>query len=112
MEDIMDLPFVGQHEFDGEWGDDSLDLEGTMILVIQFARGALSLNGLTVKHSQVTDLVCWYLFTDCSLCTGVFSPVLTPSPFWLDCARCVSNMYKTLLVGLRRPATARLVAVG
>jgi len=40
VEDVVDLPFPGQREADGQGGDDFLDLEGTLILVFQFLRGA------------------------------------------------------------------------
>ena len=36
MEDVVDLLLLGQCEADGQWGDDFLNLEGTMIFVIQF----------------------------------------------------------------------------
>jgi len=35
MEDIVIPLLLGEGEMDGEWGDDFLDLEGTMILVVQ-----------------------------------------------------------------------------
>jgi len=35
MENIVYLPFAGKHELYREWGDDFLDLEGTVIFVIQ-----------------------------------------------------------------------------
>jgi len=58
VEDVVDLPFPGQHEADGYWGDDFLDLEGTVILVVQFLRVAARFDVAPIEHHQVSYLVC------------------------------------------------------
>ena len=72
MEDVVDLPFPGQREFDGEWGDDFLDLEGAVVLVIQLLGGAPSLDVPTIEHYQVADLVCRRLLA-CGVCVPAHS---------------------------------------
>ena len=42
----------------GERGDDFLDLEGTMILVVQFLRGAACFDVSAAEHYQVSYSVC------------------------------------------------------
>jgi len=54
----MDLSFSGKRETDGQWGDDFLDLEGTMILVIQLLRGVARFDVAPIEHHQVSYLVC------------------------------------------------------
>ena len=54
----MDLPLPGQREVNSEWGDDLLDLEGAMIFVVQFPRGAACFDIAAIKHYQVSYLVC------------------------------------------------------
>jgi len=59
VEDVVDLPFPGQHEPDSQGGDDFLDLEGTMILVVQLLLGMARLDVVSIEHYQVSYLVCW-----------------------------------------------------
>jgi len=58
MEDVVDLPIPRQREADSEWGDDFLNLEGTMILVVQLPQGAAGFNIPSAEHHQVSYLVC------------------------------------------------------
>ena len=58
VEDIVDLPFPGQPEADGQGGGGFLDLEGTMILVVQFLRGVMRFDVASVEHQHVSYLVC------------------------------------------------------
>jgi len=53
----MDLPSPGQRELDTQGGDDFLDLEGTMILVVQFLRGVVRFDVAPVEHYQVSYLI-------------------------------------------------------
>jgi len=57
MEDIVDLPFPGQCETDGQGGDNFLDLKGTMVLVVQFLREAACFDVALVEHYKVSYLV-------------------------------------------------------
>ena len=57
MEDVVDFPFPGQREADGQGRNDFLDLEGAMILVVQLPRGAARFDVAPVEHYQVSYLV-------------------------------------------------------
>jgi len=57
VKDIVDFPFPGQCEADGQWGDDFFDLKGTMVLVLQLLRGAACFDVAPVEHYQVSYLV-------------------------------------------------------
>ena len=59
MEDVVDLPFSRQREADGKWGDDFLDLEGTIIPVVPLFRRAARFNVVAIEHYQVSYLICW-----------------------------------------------------
>jgi len=50
MEDVVDLPFTGKREAYHEWRDDFLDLEGTMILVVQLLRGMACFDVAAIEH--------------------------------------------------------------
>jgi len=63
MEDIVDLPFSRQREVDGEWGDDFLDLKGTLIFVVQLLCWVTHFDVAAVEHHQVSYLVCWGFFS-------------------------------------------------
>ena len=58
MEDIVDLPFPGQRETDSQGGDNFLDPEGTMILVVQLLRRPARFDVAPIEHYQVSYLVC------------------------------------------------------
>ena len=51
MKNVMDFPFAGKHESDGQRRNDLLDLEGTVILVIQFLRWTARFNVASVEHN-------------------------------------------------------------
>ena len=55
----MDLPLSGQCEADGQWGNAFLDLEGTMIFVVQLLRWSARFDVTAVEHYQVSYLICW-----------------------------------------------------
>ena len=57
MENVVDLPFPGQCEADSQWGNDFLDLKGSMVLVVQFVRGAVRFDVASAEHHQVSYLV-------------------------------------------------------
>jgi len=59
LEDIVDLPFPGQHEADSQGGNDLPDLEGTVILVVQLLRGAARFDVASIEYYQVSCLVSW-----------------------------------------------------
>ena len=44
---------------DGEWGDNFLNLEGTMVFMVQFFRGATRFDVAATEHYQVSYLMCW-----------------------------------------------------
>ena len=62
VEDVVNLPFAGKREAYREWRDDFLDLEGTMIPVVQLLRGTACFDVVAVEHYQVSYLVCWGVF--------------------------------------------------
>jgi len=53
VEDVVDLPFAMQHEADGQRGNDLLNLEGTIIFVVQLLRRqrVLMLRPLSITKS-------------------------------------------------------------
>jgi len=57
VENIVDFPFSRQHEPDSKWGNDRLNLDGTMILVVQFLRRLARFNVASVEHNQVSYLI-------------------------------------------------------
>jgi len=59
MENIVYFPFVEKRESCRERGDDFLDLEGTVILVIQLLRGSTGFDVASAEHHQVPYLECW-----------------------------------------------------
>jgi len=59
MENIVYFPFAGERESYREWGDDFLDLEGTMILAIQLFQGSARFDVASAEHHQVPYLECW-----------------------------------------------------
>ena len=61
MENVVYFPLAGKRESYREWGDDFLDLEGTVILVIQFLRGPARFDVASAEHHQVPYLKCWGL---------------------------------------------------
>jgi len=56
MENIVYFPFAGERESYCERGDDFLDLEGTMILVIQLLLGSARFDVASAEHHQVPYL--------------------------------------------------------
>ena len=58
MENVVYFPFSGQRQPYREGGDASLNLEGTMILVIHFPRGVACFDISSIKHYEVPYLVC------------------------------------------------------
>jgi len=58
MENVVYFPLSGQRQPYHKGGDDFLDLERTMILVIQFPRRAARFDISAVKHDEVLCLVC------------------------------------------------------
>ena len=67
MEDVVYLPFPWERETSGERRDEFFDLEGTMIFVVHFPRGATHLDIASIEHDQVPYLVYGGL-----LATGVY----------------------------------------
>jgi len=63
VEDVVDLPFLGQREADSQSENDFLDLERTMIFVVKFPRWAARFDVAAVEHHQVSYLVCWVFFS-------------------------------------------------
>jgi len=62
VEDVMDLLFAGKREAHREGRDDFLNLESTMILVVQLLRGMACFDVSAAKHHQDSYLVRWGVF--------------------------------------------------
>ena len=57
VEDIVNLPFLGKRESDGEGQDDLFHLEGAMIFVVQLFRWSTCFDVASVEHDQVPYLI-------------------------------------------------------
>jgi len=84
IEDVVNLPFPRQHEADGKRVDDSFDLKGTMILVIQVLCGVTRFDVVAVKYYQVSYLICRRFFPGCvSISSYSFLHCFQPLPGFL-----------------------------
>ena len=59
MENIVYFPLAGKRDSYRERGDDFLDLEGTVIFVIQLLRGSAHSDVAPAEHHPVPYLECW-----------------------------------------------------
>jgi len=57
MEDVVNLPFLGQRESNCKGRDDLFYLEGAMVLVVQLPEGSVRLDLAPIEHHQVSNLV-------------------------------------------------------
>ena len=58
MENVVYFALAGKHESYRRWGDDFLDLEGTVIFVIHLLRGSAPFDVAPAEHHQVPYLEC------------------------------------------------------
>jgi len=81
VENVVNLPLPRQCEADGQWGEDFLNLEGTMVFVIQFLQGTARFNVASAEHHQVPYLVCRrLLFVRVSVSAHPFLCCFQPIP--------------------------------
>ena len=89
MEDIVDLPLLGQRKADSERGDDLIDLERAMIFVVQLLRWSVRFDIAATKHYQVSYLVCGR-FLSCWIGVPAHSLLCLFQPLWdSSCTACI-----------------------
>jgi len=97
MEDIVDLPLPRQRETGGERRDDFLNLEGTMIFVVQFSRGSARFDIVSVEHNQISYLVCRrFLSVRVGVSAHSVLCSLQPSSTTPSCTICIQCVYNVL----------------
>ena len=63
MENVVDFPFPGKCKTYRKWGNDFLNLEGAMILVVQLLRGSACSDVAPIVYDQGSHLICRGFFS-------------------------------------------------
>jgi len=72
MENVVNFPLSEKCEIYHKWGDDFLNLEGAMILVVQLLRWSVSFDFVSAEYNQVSYLV-YQRFLSGWICVSVYS---------------------------------------